>query len=403
MMNDTSDLNRQSTKAKTVEKAQPTGHPPDGEGVSIQRVLLKTALLFLIVNLLFALFYPMDTLGKASLYNRLFPGRTRLPYGDNPDKAYNLSLFNLEAMFASHEIASGKKPADEFRVILIGDSSTWGYLLHSNDTLSSQLNNLQARHPDGRRIRFYNLGYPVMSLAKDLLILSRALRYEPDLIVWLVTLESFPSDKQLFSPLLQNNPEAMAELIEQYKLNLRMDNLEDHREVWERSLFKARRPLADLLRLQFYGPLWAATGIDQEIPATYTPRQEDLEPDEGFHDLKPPHLAAGDLALDVLAAGVSMSAPTPVVIINEPIFISQGVNSDIRYNFYYPRWAYDDYRRILAAHANQNQWRYYDFWDRISNAEFTNTAVHLSPQGSRDLAGLVLSAVLGTVQTTRKP
>ncbi len=55
-------------------------------------------------------------------------------------------------------------------------------------------------------MRAYNLGYPVMSLTKDLLILDYAQRYQPDLIIWAVTLESFPYDKQLFPPLLQNNP-----------------------------------------------------------------------------------------------------------------------------------------------------------------------------------------------------
>ena len=59
-----------------------------------------------------------------------------------------------------------------------------------------------------------------MSLTKDILILSHAMRYEPDLIVWLVTLESFPYDKQLFPPLLQNNPEPVRRLIAAYRLNL---------------------------------------------------------------------------------------------------------------------------------------------------------------------------------------
>ena len=43
-----------------------------------------------------------------------------------------------------------------------------------------------------------------------------------------------------------------------------------------------------------YGVLWAGTGIDQDIPATYTPRTEDLDPDATFHGLQPPHLTAAD-------------------------------------------------------------------------------------------------------------
>jgi len=51
----------------------------------------------------------------------------------------------------------------------------------------------------GKQARVYNLGYPTMSLTKDLLILSRALHYQPDLIIWLVTLESFPASKHWLS------------------------------------------------------------------------------------------------------------------------------------------------------------------------------------------------------------
>ena len=32
-------------------------------------------------------------------------------------------------MFASHELSASAKPADEYRVLLIGNSSTWGFLL----------------------------------------------------------------------------------------------------------------------------------------------------------------------------------------------------------------------------------------------------------------------------------
>ena len=43
--------------------------------------------------------------------------------------------------------------------------------------------------PDGRLLRAYNLGYPVMSLTKDLLLLELAHSYTPNLVVWCVTLE----------------------------------------------------------------------------------------------------------------------------------------------------------------------------------------------------------------------
>jgi hypothetical protein len=102
------------------------------------RVILKAAALFVLANLVFAWTNPLPALGRLSIYNVLVPGRERLPYGENPAASYNLSLYSVEAMFSSHEISRGK-PADEFRVLLMGDSSTWGYLLRPGDTLASAI------------------------------------------------------------------------------------------------------------------------------------------------------------------------------------------------------------------------------------------------------------------------
>jgi len=358
-------------------------------------VVIKALILFVIANLCFALFMSMDMMGHISAYNHLFPGRKRLPYAENPEKAYNISLFNLQAMFASHEISASPKPPDEYRVILIGDSATWGFLLPASQTLAAYLNDAGLELNSGKKMRVYNLGYPVMSLTKDLLILSYALQYEPDLIIWPLTLESFPKDKQLYAPLLQHNPEPVRRLIQDYNLDLdQKDPQFVDQDFSDRLIIGSRRALADLIRLQLYGVLWAATGIDQELPESFTSRMEDLPANELFQDFKPPHLKETQLALDALSAASSMAGKTPVLVINEPMFISQGQNSHIRYNFYYPRWAYDDYRQILYQESTRNLWYYRDFWEEIPATEFTNTAVHLTPEGTNLLAQLIANAIL---------
>lgn len=352
-----------------------------------RNVIIKASVLFLLINLVFAATTPLPFFGRFSVYNTVFPGRLRLPYGDNPQQSYNLSLYNLEAMFRSHELSGTPKSPDEYRVILIGDSSTWGFLLSPGETLSAQINAAGYALADGRQVRAYNLGYPVMSLTKDLLILDRAMTYEPDLVIWPLTLESFPKDKQLFPPLLQNNPRAVKHLMDVYALDL--DNpdrslVED--SLWKRTIVGQRRNLADLIRLQLYGVMWAATGIDHFIPPDYTPRMEDLPGDLGFHELSPPVLSPEDLAFEVLEAGLVIAGDTPLLIVNEPMFISAGENSDIRYNFFYPRWAYDDYRQLLAAWTAGRNLPYLDLWDTIPAAEFTNSAVHMTAEGTAQLA-----------------
>ncbi len=68
------------------------------------RILIKALLIFLVLNLLLATSEPLPALGRISLYNGLFPGRERFPFGENPQQAYNFSLYSLEAMFASHRM-----------------------------------------------------------------------------------------------------------------------------------------------------------------------------------------------------------------------------------------------------------------------------------------------------------
>ena len=76
--------------------------------LTIARVLIITALLFVACNVIFALLNPLEALGRVSLYNFVLPGRERLPYGEDSAKSYNLSTSNLPAMFASHVIARPK-------------------------------------------------------------------------------------------------------------------------------------------------------------------------------------------------------------------------------------------------------------------------------------------------------
>lgn len=358
-------------------------------GIRPLAVLWKGLLLFLIVNFSVAAFLPPGEMG-ISLYNHIFPGRERLPFGENPAQSYNLSLFDLDAMFASHVIADGPKPAGEYRVVLIGDSSVWGTLLRPEETLAGQLNALDLKLC-GREARFYNLGYPSLSLTKDLLLLDYAMRYDPDLVVWLTTLESFPLDVQLTSPLVAHNAARVDTLIERYDLSFDpADPTLERTNLWERTLIGRRRAIADWFRLQAYGVLWSATGVDQAYPADYPRAQVDLEPDLSFHGLQPGALQEADLAFEVLEAGFAAAGGRPVLLVNEPMLISGGENSDLRYNFFYPRWAYDDYREKLAGQAERMGWTYLDVWNLLPDSvNYTNSAIHLTPAAEAALAGVL--------------
>jgi hypothetical protein len=121
---------------------------------------------------------------------------------------------------------------------------------------------------------------------------------------------------------------------------------------------------------------------------------EDLPADDTFQGFGPSQLTPDDLAFDVLAAGVERAGTTPVLIVNEPMFVSRGRNSDIRYNFFYPRWAYDEYRRWLAERSGTEGWDYADLWDAIPASEFTDSAIHYSPSGAQILADRIAGLIL---------
>jgi hypothetical protein len=190
---------------------------------------------------------------------------------------------------------------------------------------------------------------------------------------------------------VQNNAEAMRRLIADYDLQL------DPRDAWlvdldigQRTLVGRRRDVADWLRLQLYGFAWATTGIDQYYPATYTPRTEDFNQDISWQGIDEPRtLTEDDLAFDMLAAGIARAGDVPVLLVNEPMFISSGRNSDLRYNFFYPRWAYDSYHDLLTEIADESSWQLLDVWDTIAPDEFTDSPVHLTPEGARQLSELV--------------
>ncbi len=357
-------------------------------------ILVKGLILFLVFNLIFAAGNP-SSLGQASLYNHLFPGRQRFPFGEDPARSYNLSLFDLDAMFASHRISAGPKPVGEYRVLMIGDSSTWGILLRPEQTLAGQLDAARMQSCDGRVVRVYNLGYPTISLMKDLMVLEAAGRYQADLIVWPFTLEAFPTDKQLSSPIVANNGGRVRALIQKYNLSYNPNDPAFSQEnFWKRTIIGQRRNLADLFRLQLYGVMWAATGIDQTYPSDYPRAQTDLTTDLSFHDMQPPVLNQSRLAFDVLEAGLRAAGSTPVLLVNEPMLVSSGKNSDLRYNFYYPRWAYDQYRQRMAGEAAKNAWNYLDLWNLAPEDEFTNSAIHLTPAGEALLAEQVGKSIL---------
>lgn len=362
----------------------------------IGRVVLKASVLFVLFNALFALIQPLPFIGEhLTVYHTWVKPRPRLPYGENP-ASYNLSLNNLEAMFASHAITA-PKASDEFRLLVIGDSGIWGLLLRPEETLTERLNALNLTVPDGRRIVAYNIAHPILSATKDLMLLDHAMRYQPDGVLWLVTLDALYQPDQLRPPLVQHNASNILRLMETYNLNLDAEQLPPARSFLEQTIVGQRRALADWLRLQLFGLMWQNTGIDQ-VYAEYTPTANDLSVDSLWQGMDDGDDLDNVLALDIIDAGYQLAGDMPLWVVNEPIMRADGINHDIRYNAWYPRWAYDEYRAILSGTADANGWNYHDLWDVVPNDQFTDSPVHLSADGMRQFVELLAQVIQDTLK-----
>lgn len=368
----------------------------------VRNVVIKGVLLFIALNWCYALTNPLPFLSRITLYNSVLPGRERLPYSENPTSDYNISVQRLEGMFASIKLSQTPKADDEYRVFFLGDSSVWGWLLEEDETLSACINRGNYRMPDGRRLVIYNLGYPVTNVLKDSMLLEASLQYEPDLAVWFLTLAGFYIQDQLKHQVVQNNADLARDLIERYDLALDESRLPDDPNLWERSIIGQRRELADLLRHQVYGVAWLATGYDHRNPKFHEQRVENLLPGDDL--LGMPRIEGGWtedlLSFDVMLAGmdIAQNHDLPVLVVNEPIFRTSGFNNENRYNDYYPKWAYDSYRELLASIAQRENWHYSDLWDAAPNDQFTNTGLHLTPAATCEFAHKVVPYIMAMTE-----
>lgn len=365
--------------------------------VSPLRVLVKALSLFVIVNIIYALINPQGV--KVSGYNAVFPGRTRLPFGISGDP-YTVTVDYLDAMFASHLIAAPKNPK-EYRIALIGDSSIWGENLGAYEVISEQWNQLDFQCGE-KVIRAYNLGYPHPSIVKDLVILKKATEYEPDLIIWFVTLNTLFS--QRINPFLVANREWAATVLETYDISFLGSRklVEERSSFFERTLFGRRSALARQIKLQALGIIWTATGADTNTFAPDDLPDFSVDDDPHYRGLQPTDPIKNRLFLNALAAGVDIAGSIPVLIVNEPIFSVDETVSRVRYNPVYPRWAYDQYREALASAAQSAGWNYLDLWNAIPPKYFSDAGLHLSLQGERQLAQRVNPA-LQSIACETKP
>jgi hypothetical protein len=358
--------------------------------VSPRNVLIKGIILYF----LFELFLPFSNFNPAvlNIYRSENLQRERLPFitsSGAEDRALDVGI--LDTMFASHVISSPKRE-NEYRVIILGDSSIWGDPLPVSSTLAGQINTLKLAC-NNKQVIAYNLGYPLPSAIKDLMVLEKGMEYHPDLVVWGVTLFTLTTRMVEEHPLLETEPQRLEALNAQYHF-IGERNPTNAYDRWQTANFNLSRTL----RYQSYGLLQMATGLDQ-IQKESSGQDLNLSSDVKYVEMSPSKSFKNEISTDLVNIFHKIAMDKPVLMINEPILVMQGVpNSNLRYNSYYPRWAYDQYREIMNEAAAQYGWSYLDLWNSFPSSTFANSPLHLNREGQKILASMIAPTIQESCQ-----
>ncbi len=361
------------------------------------RVVIKAVLLCALANLAFAYFNP--PVGKLGIYNRLVVGRTRFP--NSPTEAdfpfvHSVSVFdNFDALFASHVISDGPKPLDEYRVVFLGDSSVWGLGLPPRATLTEQINRMHLTTCSGLHVRAYNLGFPVPSALRDLLLIEKAQEYQPDMFIWLVTVNTF-LDSSSSRSFLVANVGGVRTLVGRYHLDIDLSGIRPP-SFWDNTFIGQRSALHKIALLQLVGLAWAATGVDSYVTTSASAPIPPLNnSDYGqFRSPKFKDELLASLLLNVLPAGKEEAKGAALLVVNEPIHVLPGSQNSVRYNAAFPRWAYDAYRQAWGGYVQDRGLRFLDLWDFLADSGFfVNSSLHRSAAGEQMLADRLAPEIL---------
>ena len=342
---------------------------------------MKGAILFFAAEFIFYAIHP--DLSWLNVYISPTLKRQRFPISTHAPEDAALDMDNLDTMFVSHVVSEPKAP-NEYRVLVLGDSAVWGINLTPVQTLPGQMDALGLKCGN-KNVYVYNLSFPVSSATKDLMILDKSMSYHPDEIIWLLTWYTLIPKSRTDHPLIGYNPD------EYYNLAHRFHFLPNN--YISPSLFTQityqNRTLFRVLRYQLYSLITIATGLDQ-IPGPPDELPTQLSSDPTFEHMKPPKLYAWDVSLDQVKDFYQIAGNIRVILVNEPMKVLTDVpNSDVYYNVYYPRWVYDQYRQYMNNTAVKNHWDYLDLWNVFPPSYYTDTPLHLNPQGEAELAKMI--------------
>ena len=361
--------------------------PPFESWAEFAGALIKAVVLVMVINaLLLAVgINPVRQVIRLNTFGIIDDGRARLVY---PSDLQNGQL-PVGAQLRTHEIRYQPKAADEFRVVVLGESGIAGWGLTDEETLSAQLTAMDVTI-EGKRVTAYNLAYPAPSAPRDVVILDAALAYDPDLILWFVTAASLDNSERLVGAnrvFFNANRTRVEHLLEDYRAldawyTRQGINLIDQHPAWEKYI---------AIRDQELLPIWVKTLLYPfmmpELGITDVRVGSQPLPEEARFMLGHPGFEQMPNAtwawLDV-GCRHALNNGTQLMLINRPIMVGEGAEEV--YNTLYGVALYDAYRDALITYAAEHGIAYSDLWDVIPPENYTDTPLHADAEGYGILA-----------------
>jgi hypothetical protein len=364
------------------------------------RVLIKAIVLLILCDALLIASNIPARIDHWLLYRSLTPPTVRLGLAHQiGDPAW----WRLDPLLDAHEIAQPKAP-DEYRVIFLGDSATFCLYCRSNEAIPQVFSDL-GMTVDGKRVRGYNLAYPGSDWLKDILILKHALKYQPDAIVWLVTAKGSGDQPLPQEPdahlITRLNADELPALAQQYNLDTWETRRYADADAWyQRSIWAHGGRLRDWLVLVARTLRNALVQPSQDLTQDYlypgpSVTSQPIRAIAEINSTLPGYGTMPNRQWELLRAGQQMAreANVPLLIVNEPMYVGSGPNSEVNYNSFYERALYDRFRTALTGFTQQYALPYLDLWNVLPPEDFANTSLHYNLDGNRAVAQAVWQAL----------
>ena len=365
------------------------------------RVVVKALLLFLLFDVLQAAVGLDRRLESLSIYRRLVPPLARLSaMRDYPAGV----MWPLGPLLDAHRIGL-PKGTDEYRVAVLGDSGTFDPYHRSADAVPGQMSRLGVRVGE-RRLVAYNLAYQKANAVAGLLILRHAVEKKADAAVWFVSLFDLGSDAPSrvwggeMHIIVRTNADELPDLVRRYGISTwETRRLVREEPLWKRSIiFRGARYRDDALLLARSVLDLTSAGDPTEsvrperpwVGSFPLPAVPDLE-QNGADD---PPMPNGRWRTLVAGEALARARGAVLLVVNDPIFVASGPNSDREYNSYYGKAIYDRYRRVLETFCRENAIPYLDLWNLVPPSEFADTPGHYTLAGNARIARAVTGKLM---------